>query len=296
MHKKSFHAGVIYTLISASGIALTGLFGKLGASEFSLEALIFWRYLAAFFLCLLTLWLIGKLHHVFHFGNLKLHFLRAFFVLSAQYSFYYYIQRETLMNGLVLFSLGPLSIPFIARVVTGHPIGKSTWIGLIISFVGVVCILQPNGGIFSLLSLIGVLAGLSQGCSQVVFGLTSETERTELSTLYLFFLCAFLSLIPYLLFEPRSEIDSTSYATGLIVLLGLASVLSQLMRAAAYKHGTPTRLSTFLYFSILLGIVFDWLVFDNQPDALSLFGAFLVITGGMLKVYLRSIILKNKGS
>lgn len=251
MHKKSFYSGVIYTLISASGIALVGLFGKLGASEFSLEALIFWRFFAAFFLCLLTLWLMRKLHPLSHDGNLKLHFMRAFFVLSAQYSFYYYIQRDTLMNGLVLLSLGPLSIPFIARVVTGHPIGKSTWVGLLVSFVGVLCILQPNQGIFSLLSLIGVLAGLCQGCSQVVFGISSKNERTELSTLYMFLICALLSLIPHLIFDRHFEIQSklSFYVFGLIFLLGLSSVLNQLMRAAAYRHGTPTRLSPFLHFT-----------------------------------------------
>ena len=295
MHKESFHAGVLYMLLSASGIAFVGLFGKLGAQEFSLEALIFWRYVAAFVLCALVLWALGKLHPVLPFSNTKLHFLRAFFVLGAQYSFYYYIQRDTLLNGLVLLSLGPLSIPVIERAVTGHRIGKSTWVGLIVSFLGMLCILQPDGGIFSLLSLVGVLAGLCQGCSQVVFGISSKDERTELSTLYMFFLCMVLSFLPFLYAEPFVGTQRENLnPIVLILLLGGASLLSQLMRAAAYKHGTPTRLSTFLYFSILLGALFDWLIFGQTPNGLSAVGAILVITGGLLKMYLRAQILKKK--
>jgi drug/metabolite transporter (DMT)-like permease len=75
----------------------------------------------------------------------------------------------------------------------------------------------------------------------------------------------------------------------LIAALGGASILSQLTRAAAYKRGTPTGLSPFLYFSILLGGLFDWLVFDRPPNGLSLLGALLIIFGGVLKLYMRSL-------
>jgi drug/metabolite transporter (DMT)-like permease len=296
VQNQSFATGILFTLISATGIALVGLFGKLGGKAFSLESLIFWRYLASFLLCILTLWICGKLHNVFSFGNPKLHFLRAAFVLGTQYSFYYYIQRDTLLNGLVLLSLGPLSIPVIEWVITRHRIGKSTWVGLAVSFVGMLCVLQPSGGIFSRLSLIGILAGIFQGCSQVVFGISGKSERTELSTLYMFFLCLVISLFPCLFFESsfEPELQDHSYAIGLILALGAVSVMSQLTRAVAYKHGTPSRLATFLYFSIVFGGFLDWLVFNKLPNLLSIIGAILVITGGVLKIYLRSIILRNK--
>ncbi|MGB7978894.1 MAG: DMT family transporter [Chlamydiales bacterium] len=296
MQQQSFATGVVFTLLSATGIALVGLLGKLGAAEFSLEALIFWRYVAAFILCTLFLWVTRKLYDILPLGSPKIHFLRAFFVLGAQYSFYYYIQKNTLMNGLVLLSLGPLFIPFIEWCVSRHPIGKSTWVGLVISFAGMLCILQPDAGILSTLSFIGLFAGFCQGCSQVVFGLSSHTERTELSTLYMFFLCMVFSLLPYLCFETSSPhaIPNNPVLASLIIALGVASVLNQLARATAYQHGTPSRLATFLYFSILLGGLLDWLVFDKAPNGLSLLGAFLVIGGGAAKIYLRTIILRKK--
>ena len=297
MQKESFTTGVVFTLLSATGIALVGLFGKWGGQDFSLEALIFWRYVSAFLLCFLFLWMCGKLRGGLSFQRPMLHFMRAFFVLGAQYSFYYYIQRETLLNGLVLLSLGPFLIPLIEWVVMRHRIGKSTWVSLIVSFIGVLCILQPDAGIFSLLSLVGVLAGICQGCSQVVFGMSRQHERMELSTLYMIFLCLVLSLIPYLAFAPSLGFKhpGNHWGTiGIIIMLGIASVMSQLTRAVAYQHGTPSRLATFLYFSILLGGVFDWLLFDQIPNALTALGTALVIGGGLLKIYLRSFILKNK--
>lgn len=283
-------------LLSATGLALVGFFGKLGISLFSLEALMFWRYLAALPICIGFMWLAGSLHHIGSFHNPWLHFLRAFFVLGAQYSFYYYIQRDTLLNGMVLLSLGPLFIPLIEWVVTRSPMGLSTWVGLIVSFAGMICVLQPNAGIFSLLGLIGALAGLFQGCSQVIFGLNAQQERADLSVLYTFLLCTAVSLIPCLftIDAPYEETASFLYLFLIVLGVGAASVLNQLARAAAYQHGTPSRLSTFLYFSILLGGIFDWVIFHREPNLLSLIGALLVISGGLLKIYLRTLILKRK--
>lgn len=295
MTTKSFVTGTFFILLSATGIALLGLLGKLGNEFFTLEALIFWRYLTAFFLCILLFAFLGKLRQL-SLKNFKIHFLRAFFVLSAQYSFYFYIQRNTLLNGLVLLSLGPLLIPLIEWVIHRHPIGKSTRVGLVVSFVGVLFILQPDKSIFSFLSLIGVLAGVCQGVSQVVFGISSKKEKAELSLIYLFFFCTVLSLFPYLLFASFSvsRQEGGIYSLLLLFALGIVSILTQFTRAIAYKHGTPSRLATFLYFSILLGGVFDWVVFNKEPNSLSVLGTIFVVLGGFLKIYLRSKILKNK--
>jgi drug/metabolite transporter (DMT)-like permease len=147
------------------------------------------------------------------------------------------------------------------------------------------------------MSLIGLMAGLSQGASQIVFGISSTAERSEISVLYLIFLCAFFSLFPYLFLESstwkENPVDRMQVIYW-IIGLGVASVANQLFRAEAYQHGTPSRLASFLYFSVLLGGVFDFIIYGRVPNALSTIGAVLVISGGVLKIYLRHLILKNK--
>jgi drug/metabolite transporter (DMT)-like permease len=296
MRKESFAIGVTFTVLSGAGIALVGLLGKLGGQEWSLQALIFWRYAAAATICTFTLWAFKRLHHIFSPGNWKLHFLRASFVLIAQYSFYYYIQRNPLLNGLVLLSLGPLFTPIIEWVATRNRIGKSTWIGLIISFLGMLLVLQPDSRIFSFISLVGILSGLSQGCSQVVFAMSAKNEKTGQSILSMFLLCAGFSLIPYLAAH-TPHTTATFYApTAILLVLGMAAatMLNQFARVTAYKHGTPSRLATFTYFSIVLGGIFDWLIFNQVPNTLSIIGAALVIAGGISKIYFRRHFLRKK--
>jgi drug/metabolite transporter (DMT)-like permease len=296
MNKESFHVGVIFTLLSATALALSGLFGKLGGEELTLSALVFWRFFSAFVLCLTLFALLGYLKGGIAASHFKMNFVRAFFTLGAQGGFYYYIQSNTLLNGMVLLSTGPLFIPLIEWAILRRHIGKSTWISLIISFIGVVCVLQPDAGIITAASLIGLLAGLCQGISQTLFGMTSHEKNPEIGVLVLFFYCALISLVPYLLFGATWQTGKGlgSWAIILILTLGVVSVLNQWTRSAAYQRSTPSRLSPFLYFSVPLAGLFDWWIFGRMPNLLSLIGMILVIGGGLLKIYLRKHILSKK--
>ena len=295
MREESFTAGTIYMLLSAVGLALTGLLGKIGLESMDLTALIYWRFLTAFILCLAFIWITGSFKGVFHPENFKMHLLRAFFVLVTQYCYYFYLEKATLLNAVVLLNTGPLFIPIIEKFVFKDRIGVSTWVAVIVSFIGAVCVIQPDSDLFTSMGWIGLVAGLSQAASQVVFGINSKAERSDLGVLYLCFLCAIFSFLPFLLME-RSWIDvQNPEIYWVIVGIGIATLFNQSFRAAAYRHATPSKLASFMYFSVLLAGLWDWMFFDKIPNTLSLIGAALVVTGGILKVYLRHKILQKRG-
>ena len=297
MKEKSFGLGVVFMLSSAASLSLVGLLGKLGLNSLSLTSLIFWRYFGAFILCLILVKCMGKLRirHL-SFSQFKLHFLRAFLVLGAQYTFFYYADKSTLLNATVLLNTGPIFISLIDWGVLRKKTGKSTWVGVLISFIGILCLLHPNKEIFSVLGLVGLFSGAFQGASQVVFGLSSQTEKSDLSVLYLIFTCSLLSLVPALLVDKSLGLESQPNISMVWMFLGLGLVtaLNQIFRAEAYRHSSPSSLSTFLYFSVLLAGLWDWLFFSRTPSLLSFFGAFLVVAGGGAKVYLRHRILQKK--
>ncbi len=291
MKKESFSTGVLFMLLSSAGLAFTGFFAETAFRSITLPALMLGRFAFSLLIAILFLWVRGELHGLFPIPSLKMHLLRAFFMICSQYSFYYYIEKSTLLNAMVLLNLGPLIIPLIEWGIMKHRVGLSTWIGMLVSFVGVMCILQPDAGILSLVSLIGLTAGISQGASQVVFGINSRTERGDLGVLYLFSIGTAFALIPYLCAPSiwLPGIAPSLWILLLFLLLAIASNCNQLARAIAYQHSTPSRLSSFLYSSILLAGFLDWLVYDKVPNTLSLIGAGLVILGGLLKIYLRTL-------
>jgi drug/metabolite transporter (DMT)-like permease len=165
-----------------------------------------------------------------------------------------------------------------------------------VAFLGMLCVLQPDSDIFTKVSLVGLLSGVFQGASQVVFGIHAKKEQTGQSVLYLMFFCSLLSFVPYAILQETWLPGELHINKAMLIILGLGfmSLCNQLSRAVAYQHGTPSRLSTFLYFSVVLAGIFDWLIFNHIPNFLSIVGAFLVILGGALKILLRHRILKNR--
>lgn len=288
MDNKDYMSGVFFILLSAVGLSITGLLGKIGFESLTLPGMVFWRYLTGFLFCLFLFFLARKLEEGISLEAIKMQGLRALFLLGSQYCFYFFLERNSLLNAMALLNTGPLFIPIFERWILGQHIPKSAWIGIGISFVGVILVLQPNAAIFSYMSLVGLTAGFCQGASQVVFGINTKRDNSNTGVFILMFLAAFASFIPYLFtratFTPGHHVD-----IGIVLLLmglGIASVINQFFRSEAYKRGSPSRLAAFLYFSVLLAGFYDWAFFDLAPDPLSVLGAVLIICGGLLKIYI----------
>lgn len=282
---KSYPLGVLYTILSAIGLSVIGLIAKEGGRELAIIPFIFWRYLAA---SILTLLVFGMKKERFVLVNVKMHILRALLVLGAQYSFFYYIEFNSLLNAVVLLNTGPLFIPLFERLFLGRKFEKLFLLAIAIAFLGVLCILQPDKEIFSLMGVIGLFAGACQGGSQVVFGVNSKTEKSLINLLSLFLFCALFSFIPYLFIDvPISPVkEGRLFVFWMIVLIGLASLWTQFFRAEAYRHSNPSKLAAFLYISVIMAALFDFIFYHKVPNLLSVLGALLVILGGILKVWL----------
>ncbi|MCX6989010.1 MAG: DMT family transporter [Chlamydiae bacterium] len=295
MIHQDFSKGVAFMLVSATGLSLIGLFGKIFEGDVSLSALVFFRFISAFFICLLFYFFIGEFKSKHKNLAILPNVIRAFCVLASQYSFYYYIQHSSLMNGMALLNTGPMFIPVIERMLVGSRIGSSTWISILVSFIGVLFILQPDSGIFSLTGLIGLSAGVFQAISQVMFGMNAKAENIELSVLITFGLCSVIGLIPYLIFNKSLQVPLPDIKIFILLILGLgvASLLNQFARAKAYRFSSPSRLAAFLYFSVILAGIYDWLIFKDPLNFLSCLGIFIIILGGVLKIVLRKKILQS---
>jgi drug/metabolite transporter (DMT)-like permease len=122
--------------------------------------------------------------------------LRCLCVLTSQYGIAYYMTKHTLLNGTVLLNSAPLFIPLLEWIFLGHRPGKSTIVGALVAFLGVLLVLKPDRSLFTALVGVGLLAALGQAGSQVLYGLKSKSENLLASLFYLFlFTTLFASLV-----------------------------------------------------------------------------------------------------
>lgn len=296
MKHEEFHRGVRLTLLSAASMSLIGLVGKLGITDLSISSLLFWRFFSAFVLYALVLACLGKLKGALCFQETRAQVLRGVLILASQYCYFYYLEKNSLLNASALLNTGPIFIALFEWGIFRQKVGVSSWVGSIVAFIGAIFILQPDAGIISYMSLIGLLSGLTQGASQIVFGKAVNTEKLHIGLLHLFALCSFISLFPMLFFPSVASSAKEFLWIDLlwIALLGIGSIFNQMTRAKAYRLASPSKLAPFLYASVLLAGIWDWVIFHDTPDFFSILGTFLIILGGILKIYLRKWILHRK--
>ncbi|MBI5273690.1 MAG: DMT family transporter [Chlamydiales bacterium] len=287
--------GSIWMTVSVTFLSFSFFFLQLNLGKINYFSLIFYR----FFIPLVITWIymIAKTKRFFPFEckDIKLHLLRVFCTLMAQYSIAFYMMQHSLLNATVILSISPLIIPILERIFFGHKIGRSTIIGATIAFVGVILVLNPDTDVFSLMSGIAILGAFGQAGSQVLYGLRSQKEGLLDQLFYLFLFASIFSIIPFFLIKADgAAFVNDPMVYGSIVLMAICLMGNQIIRGAAYKLVRPSQVAVFFYFSILVSGVIDVVYFNKIPTAMNLVGAALVILGGLAKIFLRHSFLQKK--
>lgn len=296
---EKYSHGVAYIFVSVFNLSLFLLFTKLGTENTPFFLLTFLRFLVPLLLILPILHYRDLFKTFSLFKDSQHHLSRGFCVLVMQYAVFYYLTKGSLLNLTALLNLSPIFIALAERILFKHHIPKSVAISLAISFVGVLCVLQPDKDLFSWLSLLGLLAAMAQAGSQVLYGLNIKREPQAISLFYLFFIGSIASfcifIISDLFLNQKLFTDMHLFFanwTSPIYLIGLSifTLVNQLFRGMAYKHGRPSSFAPFLYFTVFFSALFDWFIFHASFDLLSLVGTLLILLGGLLQIFLHRVV------
>ncbi len=293
-HSEEFKKGVFFMLISSMLLSLFSLFGKFAVEDSPFFLLVFLRFLIPLILMLPYFLWSSSIKELFYTRNLKLQLLRCLCILVYQYSIFYYLMHSTLLNATVLQNTFPLFLPILEKVFFKHRFNKREILSMLICFSGVLCILQPGRGVLEGLSIVVILAPLSQAGSQVLFAHQARNENPKSTLFYLYFLTSVGTAIIYLcaskwMNAKISFPDYTALIWANVIALGVVSIFNQYFRGKAYEHCKPSTLTPFLYFSLIFSAFLDFIIFHRLPNWISVLGAFLVIIGGLTQVYKKKV-------
>ena len=279
-------------LLSSVALSFFTLFAKFGIENISYFLLTFLRFGIPFLLLLPYLLWTTSIGELFHTSNFKIQLARCGCILVYQYSMFYYLMHANLLDATVLQNTAPLFMPLLERLFFKHRFNTKVWISIIVSFMGVLCILQPDKEIFARLSIAGLLVPLGQAGSQVFFGHQARNENQKSNLFYIFFLPSIFTAIAFLfsvefLGEGISLQNHSAIVWINVIALGVVSIFNQTLRSIAYRYGKPSALAPFLYFSLIFSAFFDWAIFHHLPNWLSMAGTIFVIAGGIIQFYKR---------
>lgn len=202
----------------------------------------------------------------------------VFLLLSAQ--------KISLTGTILLNNAAPLFVPFIALIWRKVPINHRLWSGLFLGFAGLVLILQP-WKVFLGVSMpemeLGFLYGLLSGLFASIAMVSMRVLRFSRMFPILFFYYVFASIVtlPTALMEWTMPSGS---AVGILLLMGVLTLATQGGYLKAFHYGKAAQLSPFFYFSVVYGMLFDWLIFHHLPSFWMVLGTGFLVLGGVLVI------------
>ncbi|MDE1229962.1 DMT family transporter [Vibrio aestuarianus] len=299
----------IFMLLSTFSLSLSGLMAKYLSEAMSTSLLSFVRFLlpSLFLFLFLAFYKINKPTREMW----RPLVMRAIFIVACQWCFLTSLQTLTLVEGVVLFSTGPLFIPLLEKLIFETKIHTTTIVCLVITFIGVVMMagdwsqFEFGSGFFRPAFLLGLLSGMFNSGSQVSFYRASKTSLTPAELNAWTFLVAAIIVIPMLVFTAVSTIpnvlESADKSTLLELLsfddlrwialgaLGLAlfTINTQIFRSKAYKLAdSGSQLAPLIFTNMLFSALWQGLFFDDVFSTQQLIGINLIVVASVTNTLL----------
>jgi drug/metabolite transporter (DMT)-like permease len=235
-------------------------------TELSVNGILFFQY--CFGLVFLLPWLIQQKMVKFKTPYFHWHLLRILCAVGGLGLFYLTLKHLPLAQSVALNFLSPLLGLLGAKILLKEKLPPTLTFSLIISFVGVGCILYPEWQRLQHISLqwvliLPVLAALLLAGSKLLtrhLGVLGEDPR--LLTAYLLFFSIIVALVPALFDWAWPQAKHWPW----LIMLGALSSLAHLSFSKAYQLASVSYLTPFGFSKFFLSALIGYGVFHERPN------------------------------
>tara|TARA_B100000035_G_scaffold242014_1_gene210514 strand:+ start:1312 stop:2262 length:951 start_codon:yes stop_codon:yes gene_type:complete len=292
--------GILLILAGMALFSIQDALIKYVFADASLYELYFGRTLTALILLLIFLKLTSqKLILKSHYPFLTcLRVICFFFGFSF---FYISLTFMSLAMANALFFSSPFFVSILAIIFLKEKVGIRRWLGILVGFLGVYIVLDPNFDDFNYMKLAPVACALCYSISMTITKLTSDKDNvyTQMTHLYvgaigisiLFFIFTGKGQFntfsdPTFQFIFREWFSNPTYAWPYIIGMGVVAAVSFYCVFSAYSIASPSAVSLFEYSLIIWAIIIGYVLFKDIPTPRTFLGVSLIIGAGVY-IYLR---------
>ena len=263
--------GVLW-MISA-GLCLTGMFsvGKYLAKSLPVLEVSLFRMAAA--LLFYIPWLIRYGFSRARTSRIGGHFFRAFFGATSLLCMMYGVAHLALSDATVLGFTIPLWNIILSAIFLGERVRLRRTVATIIGFIGVIIVVQPQGGIQPA-ALVTVLGAILASCALITMKNLTSTEPSDRIVFY------FLIFGTLTLAGPAIPDWHTPVGTQWlwILLLGLFGSSGQLFLTRGYAAGEITIVAPMDFLRVLIAGMIGFIIFGEIPGWSTYVGSAIVVT------------------
>lgn len=175
----------------------------------------------------------------------------------------------------------PLIAAGLSMPLLGERVGWRRWLAIGAGFVGVIIILRPGSGVFSLLSFVPLLAATIFAFYGTLTRLVSRDDPTETSFFWTAAAgAAAMTLIAPFFWDPMRGIDWLWMAVN-----GSLGILGHYLLIKAMEAAQPATTQPFSYFQLMFVSIIGVAVFNENVDPAIVVGAGIIVAAGLFTVW-----------
>ena len=292
--------GIIFILLGMAFFSIQDALIKFIFEDIALFELYFGRTLIqTFFLtCFL---IIAKKSFTLKTYYPVLTLVRVFCFFFGFSFFYISLTFMSLAMTSALFFSCPFFMSILAIIFLKERIGIRRWSAIVVGFIGVLIVLNPNFDDFNIFKLAPVACAICYSCSMTITKYTSDKDSiyTQMTWLYIFATFAGLMIFlitgdgkfntftdPTMQFIVREWFTNPLASWPYVLVMGIVASISFFCVFSAYSIASPSIVSLFEYSYIVWAMLAGYILFETIPVPRTFLGAAIIIAAGFY-IYFR---------
>lgn len=222
--------------------------------------------------------------------------LRGLMNFLAYGAYYLALASLPIATTVALYFTAPLFITILSVLILRETVALPRWVAVLIGFMGVVLMMQPQSGSFDAVALLPVFCGFAYAGLMImarIMGAQNSGAAMAFWGNIAFLLCAVaLSLVygwgdaatgthPSMAFLVRGWVWPTGFDLFLMCACGAIAALGLTLLTLAYTTGQSSIVAPFEFTFAFWGLLWGWLFWRDLPNALGWIGFALIIGAGI---------------
>ncbi len=274
--------GALFMAVAMAAFTFNDACLKSLSDELPLFQALFLRGIGTTGLLLILTRLMGQLHFNIARRDWNLMGIRTIAEAAAAWFFLTALFNMPLGNVSAIMQALPLTITLAGALFLGEAVGWKRLIAILIGFVGVLLIVQPGGDGFTHFSVFALLSMLCVTVRDLAARrMTRSVPSVMVATVAAAGVMVFAGVGSLTVdWQPLTPLASMQLLGAMLFVIGgyIASV-------AAMRVGEIGFVAPFRYTSLLVALILGYLVFGDWPNALTLWGAAIVVATGLFTLY-----------
>lgn len=198
-------------------------------------------------------------------------------VMGALYlvCYFYAIAHIPLADASILAHMSPFFVILFSALFLGERIPRAVYWLLLVVVLGALMIVKPfSYSSYSVYAVVGLLSAVfAAGASVAIRQLSARHHTYEI----VFYFLAVATLVAIPLMWNDFVVPATLREWGLLLAIGVVSLLGQVFLTRAFSHESATIVAVTRYIGIVFNAGWGWLFWSEVPDALTIAGGVLIV-------------------